>query len=550
MTAHSRRTFLRTGATVAGAVALTSALPRPLLASLGTRPEPLPPIDDPRLKELALRGVESARAAGAAYADVRLTHSWFRDFVSDIRDRESMTVGVRALVNGYWGFASGPVWNPDELARLGRAAVHQAKVNALGKTRVVELAPTAPVQDQHWVMAVARDPFKVSPFEIQDFLRSIRDHFARRPETRPPEGGVGVRAHFVVQEKAFASSAGSYCTQRLYRTAGDNAITVFLEKEHKKIQGAVDCLTPAGLGWELFTADRIPQVRDHPLVDEIARRIDELIADARMPVRPVNVDRYDAVFDARSVARLVDGTFGRATELDRALGYEANAGGTSYLNRPREMLGSYQAGAPALTLTAERSTPGAVGTVKWDDEGVAPDEFLIVKDGVLTDFQTTRESATWLADYYKRAGEPVRSHGCALAPEAVDAPLQHSPNLVLAPGEAVHDFDDLVAGLDDGVAIKGTALEMDFQNVSGMAHGGTVYEVKKGKRVAIIGGAGFLFRAPELWKGLLALGGAASARRYGFGEAKGEPAQTGYHSVIATPTVFKEVALIDPLRKA
>jgi hypothetical protein len=77
-----------------------------------------------------------------------------------------------------------------------------------------------------------------------------------------------------------------------------------------------------------------------------------------------------------------------------------------------------------------------------------------------------------------------------------------------------------------------------------------IYQVKRGKRTAFIGGAGFLFRAPELWKGLLALGGSASARRYGFTSSKGEPSQEVHHSVTAIPATFKQLTLIDPQRKA
>jgi len=82
--------------------------------------------------------LDTARSAGASYADVRLSHTRERrTSMADTGDDESMEVGVRALVDGYWGFASGAVWSPDEMARLGREAVHQAKVNALGKPRVV-----------------------------------------------------------------------------------------------------------------------------------------------------------------------------------------------------------------------------------------------------------------------------------------------------------------------------------------------------------------------------------------------------------------------------
>ena len=207
------------------------------------------------------------------------------------------------------------------------------------------------------------------------------------------------------------------------------------------------------------------------------------------------------------------------------------------------------AGAPLLTVTANRSQPGALATVRWDDEGVVPEPFDLVRDGVLVDFQTTRESATWLADYYTKTGKPVRSHGCAAAPTAVDAPLQHTPNLTLTHGNDAHDFDALVKGLARGIAVKGATIDMDFQHSSGLGLG-RIYEVKNGKRIARIASAGFLFRATELWKSLQALGGEVSLRRYGMTVPKGEPAEYCYHSVTAAPAVVKDLTIIDPLRKA
>ena len=537
----TRRNLLKAGALAAAA----AAIPRPLLAQLGRTPEPLPPIDDPRLKALASSALETARAAGAVYADVRLTHSRLRTFWPVYTaDDESMEVGVRALMDGYWGFASGPVWSPDEMARLGREAVHQAKVNALGKRRVVELAAVPVVASGNWVMPVAIDPFEISPFEVQDFLTSLDLYCGRIPDS-------GLQQNFAfaaVQEKAFASTEGSYCTQRFYRTEGSLIVRLQLTKERAG-NFAVEGLSPAGMGWELYTAERIPRLREHSLREEIRRGIEELREELLLPVKPVDVGRYDAVLDAPTVASLVDKTLGRATELDRALGFEANAGGTSYLTDPFGMLGSYQAGAPAFTLTAERSEPGAVATVKWDDEGVAPDSFTLVKDGVLTDFQTTRESAGWMKNSYAKAGRPVRSHGCAGAPSAVEAPLQQAPNLTLVPGREAHDFDALVSGTARGIAIKGAGIDMDFQHSSGLGMG-RVFEIKNGKRVATIDSAGFLFRATELWKALHATGGEASLRRYGMMTEKGEPAERCYHSVTAAPVVVKDLTLIDPQRKA
>jgi TldD protein len=533
----SRRDLLKSGATAVG-FAAAAAIPRPLLAHLGGSGfEPVPPIEDPRLKSLAGRALEAARAAGASYADMRLTHTWERYItLGGASDLETLEVGVRALVDGYWGFAGSSVWSPDEMARLGREAVHQAKVNALGKPRVVDLAPAPVVKDGNWATPVKIDPFEVAPLEIRDHLDALALFATRAPRVKIGNVVCGMSK----QDKVFAASTGSYCTQRIYETGGQFELGMWKsngQQENMDLEG----LTPAGMGWELF--------RDQPLRDRILTTLEALRIELELPVKPVDVGRYDVAFDAASVARFLHGTLRPATELDRALGYEANAGGTSYLNEPLTMLGSFQAGASILNVRADRSEPGGCATVRWDDEGVTPDEFDVVKDGVLADFQTTRESAGWLKEYYARTGKPFRSHGCANAPSALYAPLQHSPNLRITPGREDASFDDLIAGIAGGMAIRGAGVDMDFQNLNGLALG-RVYDVKKGKRVAIIGGAGVLLRAPEFWRALTALGGQSAARRFGLVSTKGEPLQIHSSSVTAVPAAFKQLTIIDPLRKA
>jgi len=532
----TRRELLKAGLGIA-ALAL---VPRPLLARLESGWEPVPPIRDPRVKELALAAVEAARAAGATYADVRLTHTRTRRFTlpraAFIQDAEQMAVGVRALVDGCWGYASSPVWDRNGVARLGRAAVASARTGSAGRTREVELAPAPVVHDEHWTMPVEIDPFEVHPFEIVDYLQSLALFTTRLP-------GAGVSNNnctFTMQERAFASSDGSYFTQRLYRSEG--RFVVGYQKGRERTGGELELLTPAGLGWELY--------KGQPLREEIERLVARLEEDLSLPLKPVEVGRYDVVFDQLSLARLVDRTLGRSTELDRALGYEANAGGTSYLSDPLGMVGKLEVGSRLLNLTGNRTERGGAATVRWDDDGVGPVEFTLVRDGVLTDFQTTRESASWIADYYARQGRPIRSLGCASAPSALELPLQRTPNLVLAPAGDAKDFDAIIAGVERGVAVRGVDVEMDFQALHGLCLGGNIYEIENGKRVARIAGAGLLFRSPELWKSLVGLGGPESLRRYGMATTKGDPPQHAYHSVTAPPGVFEKFTVIDVKRKA
>lgn len=562
MPQFTRRALLKAGAGATMGATVLSLFPQPLLAHVGgPRPVPVPPIQDPDVKDLAHRAIEASRAAGAAYADVRLTHTWKRSYDGplpggSVTDEEGMHVGVRAQVKGHWGFASSPVWRPDEMGRLGREAVHQAKANSLGKTRPSELAPAVPVKDGHWVTPVRIDPFQVSPLEVFDMLYSLEVYGKLACEhLRPLAVGPGYpTCRFWMQDKAFASTEGSYCTQRLYRSGGTYQLGVGKDNLNN-FWGTLDILGPAAVGWELY--------RDQPLREAIGRLVAEIEEDLSLGREPVDVGRYDVVMDSQCVARLLSRTLGRATELDRALGSEANAGGSSYLNDPLGMVGQYQVGADLLTVSGNRSDPGGCATVQWDDEGVTPDEITLVKDGVLTDFPTTRESASLLQPYYAGRRQPVRSHGCARATNAVSAPLIFRPNLVLQPGREALDFEGLVGTLKNGLAMKKIQVWTDFQGLNGIApnawsgDGNKWYVVKDGRRVARVDGGMLRLRSPELWKGLVAVGGAGSARRYGIGDdsdyftnvldpAKGEPPQpeAEHHSVTAPPAMFKQLAFV------
>jgi TldD protein len=265
---------------------------------------------------------------------------------------------------------------------------------------------------------------------------------------------------------------------------------------------------------------------------------------------PVDVGRYDIVCAPMAVAGTMNTTIGVATELDRAMGYEANADGTSYLDQPLEMLGTYHVGSPLLTVTANRSQAGGAATVKWDDEAVEPEEFTLVKDGVLADYQTTREQATWLTPWYQKTGRAVRSHGCANTMDAQAITLQNAPNLQFMPGAQDVSFDDLVAGTSKGYALLDAGqVMMDPQQLNGLIVG-TMREIIKGKLGRFVYGSALDVRAPDFWKTLKAIGGAKQTQWFGFQSSKGEPMQSNYHSVGAVPAKFENTAIIDLMRKA
>jgi TldD protein len=501
-------------------------------------------MDAATVRALTQRAIDAAKSAGAVYAEARVTRIVTEEFSGAglFLDREELGIGVRALVQGAWGFAASPYLELDEAAQLGRDAVAQALTNARVDTRSIELG-TYPVATGSWSTPIRIDPFAIPFEEKSDYVKSLSGLMPRHVDGRDIQGGMGSMV-FVRQERAVATTEGAFFTQTLYTAGGKFTVqvtkTVGERFTNERQITLATGLAPAGGGWEL--------ILDAKVREQIPRLIEEANELLVTPVKPVEIGRYDIVCDAASMATLVGATLGNATELDRALGDEANAGGTSYLGPdPFEHLGT-TLGTPLLNLHGTRSLARGLATVQWDDEGVRPDEFTIVQDGVLVDYQTTREQAAWLAPWYQKRGQAVRSHGCAVAASALATPIQCTPNLVMTPGTSTDSFADLVAATPRGIALMGSGVNMDFQSRDGGGQG-FMRQIVNGKLGAIIVGGGFLFDSMQFWKNLHAVGGAASQVLFPGGEVKGQPSQHASHSVAAVPGIIKEMAIIDIRRK-
>jgi predicted Zn-dependent protease len=124
-------------------------------------------------------------------------------------------------------------------------------------------------------------------------------------------------------------------------------------------------------------------------------------------------------------------------------------------------------------------------------------------------------------------------------------PLAEVPNLVVQPGTTDLSFEDLIANIDDGVAVRGGVVFLDQQKLNGEGMAEMMYRVKKGKIVGTIRGAGYIFRSPDLWKNLIALGGERSAAWKGITAEKGQPQQDTVHSVRAVAAHFKNLRVFD-----
>ncbi len=163
---------------------------------------------------------------------------------------------------------------------------------------------------------------------------------------------------------------------------------------------------------------------------------------AKLTAKPVDVGRYDLVLHPSHLWLTIHESVAHPTELDRAMGYEANYAGTSFVSPPEKILGQLKYGPEIMNIQGDRSQVGCLGTVGWDDEGVKPEPFLIIKKGIVNDYQTTREQAAWLDWWYKKQGRETRSHGCSYAQNWDNVQFQRMPNVSLLPGEKEQSFED------------------------------------------------------------------------------------------------------------
>jgi TldD protein len=240
------------------------------------------------------------------------------------------------------------------------------------------------------------------------------------------------------------------------------------------------------------------------------------------------------------------------TELDRAMGYEANYAGTSFVSPPDKMLGQFRYGPEIMNIQGDRKQPGSLGAIGWDDEGVAPDTFLVIKKGIVNDYQTTREQALWLEWWYKKQGLETRSHGCSYSQSWSDVQFQRMPNISLLPGEKEQSWDDLIAATDRGIAIMGEgSFSIDQQRYNAQFGGQLFYEIKGGKITGMLKDVAYQMRTPEFWNSMDMIGGQSSYFLGGaFNDGKGQPSQSNAVSHGCVPSRFKQINVINTGRKA
>jgi len=509
----------------------------------------LAPVDTVQRRRLAEVALAAARAAKTSHCDVRIGRYLNQSVVTrehqvgNVTNRESSGVGVRVLVNGAWGFAA----THQQTEAAVRGAVEQAtaiaRANASIQTRPVQLAPTPAVGEVRWQTPVRKNAMEVP---IQDKIELL---LALNGAALDAGADFINSTLFLVNEqKYFASSDGSFIDQDIHRIWLPFTATA-IDKASGKFRTRAGLSSPMGMGYEFLDGDvrgkvqlpgGITAYRDSydPVEDAIAAARH---AREKLKAPSVKPGKYDLVLDPSNLFLTIHENVGHPLELDRVLGYEANYAGTSFATLDKRDAG-FRWGSDLVTFFADKTQPGSLGAVGYDDEGVKTQRWDLVRDGVLVDYQATRDEAHILGR--------EASHGCSYADSWSSVQFQRMANVSLAPGKAPLSVDDMIKDVENGIWIHGRgSYSIDQQRYNAQFGGQLYYQIKDGQIAGMVEDAAYQIRTPEFWNACTAICDQRDFRLGGsFFDGKGQPAQVSAVSHGSSTTRFNGINIINTAR--
>ncbi|MEW9551676.1 TldD/PmbA family protein [Nonomuraea sp. NPDC050783] len=482
------------------------------------------------LRRLADAALQRARDLGAEHADFRLervraeTLSLYDARLEGAMDADDLGYAVRVVKGGTWGFAAGIHLTPEAAARVAEQAVRVAEVSAPINREPIELAPEPVHAGAVWVSAYEVDPFEVPPADKVSLLAEWSAGLMKGADH------VSARLLQVKEQKFYADTAGTETTQQRVR------IFPRLNAMKAGESGFDDMSTiapPAGRGYEYLTGT------GWNWQEELAR-LPELLAE-KLAAPSVEAGDYDLVIDPSNLWLTIHESIGHATELDRALGYEAAYAGTSFATF--DQLGELVYGSPLMNVTGDRTVTHGLATVGYDDEGVQGQSFDIVKDGVLVGYQLDRRMALM-----KGFG---RSNGCAFADSPGHMPIQRMANVSLRPAPGGPGTDELIAGVERGIYLVGDkSWSIDMQRYNFQFTAQRAYRISHGRLAGQVKDFAYQATTTDFWQSMEAVGGPQTYVLGGaFNCGKGQPGQVAPVSHGCPSALFKGVRILNTVQE-
>ncbi len=511
--------------------------------------ESLTPVDTALKKRMADVALNAARSKGATYTDVRIGR-YLNQFlvtrdknVENTVNTESYGMGVRVIANGSWGFAATDKLDDDSIAKAAALAVQIAKENSRLLTEPVQLAPQKGYGEVSWKAPIQKNAFEVPIKEKADLLLAVNNAALDYGASY-----VNSILFLVNEQKYFASTDGSYIDQDIHRIWPTFFITK-VDAKSGKFETRQALSSPMGMGYEYLQSNPKDQIKT---VTTLYNKGYDMLADAKaaakqtvekISAKSVEPGKYDLILDPSHLWLTIHESTGHPTELDRVLGYEANYAGTSFLTLDKWESRKFNYGNKNVNIFADKTQPGSLGAVGYDDEGVKCKEWDIIKEGTLVNYQAIRDQAHIIG--------LQESQGCCYADNWSSVQFQRMANISLRPGKARLSPEDMIKNVEKGIYIIGDgSFSIDQQRYNFQFGGQLFYEIKNGKIVGMLKDVSYQANTQEFWNACAAIADERDYRLGGsFFDGKGQPGQSSAVSHGSSTTRFNGVNVINTARK-
>ena len=471
---------------------------------------------------VAKEAVEAARAAGAHYADARFVHEDSESITVRNQEMEGIDratsegVGVRVLVDGYWGFAATARPEGAEIARTAALAVEIARAAARLPREPVKLSEVEPVTGT-WASPFRDDPFNVSLEEKVALLMEATRRMQEVDGLAFAEGGIDLYR----VRTSFASSEGSAIEQTVLHSGAGLDATAISEGELQRrsypnsFRGHI-----AAAGWE--------HIAKLGLIEEAERTATEAVELLSAADCPSEVTTL--VLDSGQMELQVHESIGHAVELDRVLGMEESYAGSSFVS-PGDR-GKLRYASDLVSITADATIPGGLGSFGWDDEGVPAQRVPIIVDGTFQDFISSRETAGAIGG---------TSTGAMRADGWGNLPLIRMTNINIEPGEG--SLADIIGDTKDGIFMAtNQSWSIDDKRVNFQFGCEIAWRIKAGKLTQMYRNPNYTGITTEFWRSCDVVGGREDWTLWGTPNCgKGQPAQTARVGHGTSPARFRNV---------
>lgn len=489
------------------------------------------------LRGLADAALDAARMAGADHADFRVQRLTTQSLslrdgtVQAAVDTGEIGLAVRVVVDGTWGFASHAELGTKAAAETARRAVEVATaLRTLNRERV-DLAVEPVYRDAFWVSDYDIDPFEVPTREKV----ALMTEYSARLAASDGVDHVTATAMQVKEQSFYADLAGSTITQQRVRVHPQFEATT-VDRSVGAFETMRTLAPPVAQGWEYLGENSTWN-----WADELSRIPDWLSEKVKAPT--VVPGTTDLVIDPTNLWLTIHESIGHATEYDRAIGYEAAYAGTSFATP--EKLGTLRYGSSIMHVTADRTQADGLATVGWDDEGVAAQNWDLVRDGTLVGYQLDRAFAPRLG--------LKRSNGCSYADSPHHVPIQRMANVSLQADQNIdRSTAEVIGEVEDGIYVVGDkSWSIDMQRYNFQFTGQRFFRIRNGVLDGQVRDVAYQATTTDFWGKMDLLGGPSTWQLGGaFNCGKAQPGQVAAVSHGCPVALFRGVNVLNTRAEA